>query len=214
MAADRAVVAAVDFNISASAFDTFAVDKDTRVGINISSLLNVLKRASGSDKVILNLHEGKMEVEITGSSKRKFVVPLIDLPQEEVPSLEQLEFTTKVDVKTDVLQSGLDDADLVSDSVFFVTTPTRFTMRAEGDVSKAELQLEKGEGALIGIDSQDETKSQYPLDYLKKMVKAAKIAEHVSMQFGPDYPMKMSFKSSGDKVSLQFVLAPRVSEGS
>ncbi len=78
-------------------------------------------------------------------------------------------------------------------------------------MSKSELELAKGESALMSLDTADETKSRYPLDYLKKMVKAAKISDTVIVQFGQDYPMKLSFKS-GDKASLQFVLAPRVSE--
>lgn len=212
IAADRAMVAVVDFNISSSAFENYNLEKETTIGLNIANLLSVLKRASSGDKVSFILQNGKMQVDITGSSKRRFVVPLIDLSQDEIPPIEQLEFTTKTELKTDVLQSGVEDAEIVSDSVLFQTTPSRFVMRAEGDVSKAELELEKGDSALINIETQDETKSRYPLDYLKKMVKAAKIADSVHLQFGQDYPMRLSFKS-GDKASLQFVLAPRVSEG-
>jgi len=43
------------------------------------------------------------------------------------------------------------------------------------------------------------------------MIKATKIADSVSVQFGQDYPMKMSFESAG-KVSLSIIVAPRVSE--
>jgi len=71
--------------------------------------------------------------------------------------------------------------------------------------------LEKGNDGLINLETEDDTKSRYPLDYLKKMIKAGKIADSVTLQFAQDYPMKIGFKS-GDKVSLQFVLAPRVSE--
>jgi hypothetical protein len=53
-------------------------------------------------------------------------------------------------------------------------------------------------------------KARYPLEYLKKMMKAAKIADIVSLQFGQDYPMKIEFKN--EKCQLSFVLAPRVSE--
>jgi proliferating cell nuclear antigen len=211
IAADRAMVAVVNFSISSSAFENYTLDKDTSIGVNIGNLLSVLKRASGGDKISFDLQDGKMQVDISGSSRRKFVVPLIDLPQDEVPPIDQLEFSTKVQIRTDVLQSGIDDAEIVSDSILFHTTPMVFAMRAEGDVSKSELELAKGEAALIALETVDETKSRYPLDYLKKMVKAAKISDSVQLQFGQDYPMRLSF-SAGDKASLQFVLAPRVSE--
>ncbi len=211
VAADRAMVAVVDFRIFSSAFETYEIDEDKSIGLNIGNFLSVLKRATGKDKLTLNLQDNKMQVEISGQSKRKFVVPILDISQEEVPPVDQLEFAVKSELKPDVIQSGLDDAEIVADSVMFQTSPTKFTMRAEGDVSRAELELETGNGSLLSLQSNGEIKSRYPLEYLKKMIKAAKIAESVSLQFGQDYPMKLSFKA-GDKASLQFVLAPRVSE--
>jgi proliferating cell nuclear antigen len=211
IAADRAMVAVVDFNLSTSAFDKYDLDKEQNIGINIANLLSVLKRAGAEDKVTLSLQEAKLEIVIENSSRRKFVVPLLDISQEEIPPIDQLEFTAKSEIKSDVLQSGIEDAELVADSVLFETSPSKFAMRAEGDVSRAELELEKGNEALIEIKSEGEIKARYPLDYLKKMIKAAKIADSVSIEFGQDYPMKLSFKA-GDKASLNFVLAPRVSE--
>jgi len=84
-------------------------------------------------------------------------------------------------------------------------------MRAEGDISSAQLELERGNQSLISLTSDNEVKSRYPLDYLKKIVKAAKIADSVKLNWGQDYPMKLEFKSK-DKCSIFFVLAPRVSE--
>jgi len=211
VAADRAMVAVVDFNLSSAAFQNYEVDEEQTIGLNIGNLLSVLKRAAGSDKISLALHGKKLEILIEGSSKRKFTVPLLDLSQEEVPPIDQLEFTALVEIKPDVLQSGVDDAEIISDSVVFELSPSMFSMRSEGDVSKAELELEKGNQALINIQTDSSAKSRYPLDYLKKMMKAAKIADSVLLRFGQDYPMKLEFKS-GDKAKLTMILAPRVAE--
>ena len=43
------------------------------------------------------------------------------------------------------------------------------------------------------------------------MIKAARLADSVIIEFAQEYPMKLSFKVM-DKVSLVFVLAPRVLE--
>lgn len=211
IAADRAMVAVVDFGLSASAFEKYDLDKDQAIGLNLANLLSVLKRAGGEDKVTLNLQDAKLEVILENSSRRRFVVPLIDISQEEIPPIGQLEFTTKSEIRSDVLQSGIEDAEIVADSILFETSSSRFVMKAEGDVSRAELELEKGNEALIEIKSEGEVRARYPLDYLKKMIKSAKIADSVSIEFGQDYPMRLGFKS-GDKASLSFVLAPRVSE--
>lgn len=211
IASDRAMVAVVDFKLSASAFEKFDVDKDQSIGIDIPNFLSVLKRASGNDRATFNLQDSKLEVILENASRRRFVLPLLDLSQEEIPAIDQLEFNTRAEVKSDVLQSGVADAEVVADSVLFEATPSRFGMRAEGDISSAQLELEKENKSLVGLKAGGDVKARYPLDYLKKMVKAAKIADSVVLEWGQDYPIKIGFKS-GDKVSLSFVLAPRVSE--
>jgi proliferating cell nuclear antigen len=211
IAADRAMVAVVDFKISSTAFEKYELDEAQSIGLNITNFLSVLKRCGSGDKLSLSLQDNKLEVLIENSSKRRFVVPLLDLSQEEVPPIDQLEFTAKATIKPDVLQSGIEDAEIIGDAVLFETSGNKFIMRAEGDVSKAELELERGNEALIDLKADGEIRSRYPLGYLKKMIKASKIADSVSIQFGQDYPMKLEFKA-GDKARLTMILAPRVSE--
>jgi proliferating cell nuclear antigen len=211
VAADRAMVAVVDFQILATAFDKFDVDQEHSIGMNIANLLSVLKRATAEDRATFNLQDAKLEIVLENASRRRFIIPLLDISQEEVPPIDQLEFTGKAEVKPGILQSGIADAEVVADSVIFEAERNRFGMRAEGDISSAQLELEKGNQSLLDLKTDGDIKSRYPLDYLKKMIKAAKIAESVSLEWGQDYPMKLSFKST-DKVSLTFILAPRVAE--
>jgi len=211
VAADRAMVAVVDFQILATAFDKFDVDQDHSVGMNVANLLSVLKRATAEDKATFNLQDAKLEIVLENASRRRFVIPLLDISQEEVPPIDQLEFTCKAEVKPGILQSGIADAEIVADSVLFEADRNRFGMRAEGDISSAQLELEKGNQSLLDLKTDGDIKARYPLEYLKKIIKASKIANSVSLEWGQDYPMKLSFKST-DKVSLTFILAPRVSE--
>jgi proliferating cell nuclear antigen len=205
------MVAVVDFNIFSKAFESYELDKEQAIGLNIGNLLSVLKRAKGSDKLTFILQEGKLQIIIKNSSTRKFYVPLLDLKEEEVPPVEQLEFSTKVELKPEILESGIADAEIIADSVLFEASENGFKMIAEGDVNRSELELEKGNEALIGLETKGEVKARYPLDYLKKMIKAAKIADSIIIKFGKDYPMMLSFEVA-DKLSLKFILAPRVLE--
>ncbi|MBI2034871.1 MAG: proliferating cell nuclear antigen (pcna) [Candidatus Levybacteria bacterium] len=211
IAADRAMVSVVDFKISSNAFDEYNIDSEQRIGLNVTNLLSVLKRVGADDKMSLNLQDSKIEIKLEGKSKRRFIIPLLDISQNEIPPINQLEFPAKVEVKPHILESGIDDADIISDAVLFETSNDRFVMRAEGDVSKAELELERGNESLLNLEASGEVKSRYPIDYLKKMVKAAKIADSATIRFGQDYPMKLEFRA-GDKASISFTLAPRVSE--
>jgi proliferating cell nuclear antigen PCNA len=211
LAADRAMVAVVDFKIQSSAFEKFDVESDQNIGMNVGNLLSVLRRVSSGDKITFNLLDSKLELILENNSRRIFTIPILDLSQEEVPPIDQLEFTSRVELKPDIIQSGVDDAEVVADSIIIEASSSRFAMRAEGDISKAELELEKGNKSMIELKTDGEVKARYPLDYLKKMMKGAKIADSVSIEWGQDYPMRIGFKS-GDKVSLTYILAPRVSE--
>ena len=216
VAADRAMVAVVDFLLSPAAFEKYEAGGDSdkaeqKLGLSITNLLSVLKRAGAGDKITMELTGAKMHITIDGASKRRFVVPLLDLGDEEVPPVDQLEFKSCAQVKSDVFLNGVNDAEIIADSIIFETTPAKFVMLAEGDTNRAELELEKGNEALIELNVQQAVKSRYALDYLKKMAKAAKISDSVRIEYGEDYPMRLSF-AAGDKACVRFVLAPRVVE--
>jgi proliferating cell nuclear antigen PCNA len=211
VAADRAMVAVIDFKMPATIFDKFEVDKDQSIAVNITNFVSVLKRVVPNEKLEIELKDNKLEIVMKNSSTRKFTVPLLDITQEEIPPINQLEFNAKAKIKAAILKNGIDDAEIVSDSIVFEATKESFNMSASGDISSAELTLEKGNDALLDLNVTGAVRARYPLDYLKKMVKASKLADDVNLRWSKDYPMRMDF-SSVDKVSLGFVLAPRVSE--
>ncbi len=55
----------------------------------------------------------------------------------------------------------------------------------------------------------DKIKAKYSIEYLKKMMNGAKLANKVGIYFNNDYPLKLEYKTV-DKVMLSFILAPRV----
>jgi proliferating cell nuclear antigen len=210
-AADRAMVAVVDFFISSKAFEKYDVQSDVNIGVNILGFLGVLKRAGTGDKITFDVAGNKFLILIEGKSKRKFVVPMLDLGNEEIPPVDQLEFKNKAQMNSDVLANGISDAQIIGDSLIFGMGPSKFWLLAEGDVSKAELELEKGNEALIEITAEGDSKSRYSLEYLKKMIKAAKISDNVTLELGQDYPLRMAF-AAGDTARISFILAPRVQD--
>lgn len=210
LATDRAMVAAVNFRLASSAFNKYECDKETSIGLNLSNFIMVLKRASGSVEMKLNEDESKLELTIAGDSVRNFSIPLITLSSDEIPPITQLEFPAAAEIKSAVMEDGIADADIIADSVVIEIAENGFKMRAEGDSSKTDLSVERGNEALVSIDVKDSVKARYPLDYLKKFIKAAKISDTAKIQLGTDFPMKIELK--GNDVYLAMVLAPRVEE--
>lgn len=211
VATDRAMVAVVDFKINASAFDEYNCDADKEIGLNLLNFLTILKRAGNDDKLKLQLKdENKLDIILEGSSKRKFSVPLLEISRDEIPPVDQLDFSATMEIKAGILEQGIADADIISDSIIFELDENNMKMFSEGDSSKTELVLEAGSESLVNLSAKQSVKSRYPLDYLKKIIKASKLAETVKIKLGTDYPMRIEF--AGDNISFKCILAPRVSE--
>jgi proliferating cell nuclear antigen len=211
IAADRAVVAVVDFFFSRDAFDEYTHDKDHKIGINLLRFLEILRRAGLNDSLNMKLLDDRLELVIKGESTRRFTLPLIDISREETPPLDKLEFPTSLSINSEILNSGIEDAELITDSIVFTVSKDQFVMKADSDSSSAQLELVPG--TELSINQMNEpVRARYSLDYLKKMLKARKLAEEAKIALATDYPMKIQFNVEG-KMQLSFILAPRVEEG-
>lgn len=211
VSADRAVVVVVDFVLSRNAFVQYELDHDEKIGVNLQNFLQILRRAAADDIVSMHLDEKKFHITFEGSSTRHFVLPLIDISRDETPPLDKLAFSTFFKVNTDVLSSGFDDAELITDSIVFTVRKDLLTLKAESDISLSQLDLHTGTDALKIVDMGEPVRARYSLDYLKKIIKAKKIANEASVSLATDYPMKIEFEIPG-KMRLGFVLAPRIEE--
>jgi proliferating cell nuclear antigen PCNA len=209
--ADRAMVAVVDLNVPATVFEEYDLDKTEKASINITNFVSILKRANPQDELIVELTKSQLIMSLKSVATRKFTIPLLDLGEVELPPIDQLQFASNVRIKSEVLKTGIEDAKLVSDSVVFQSTLNKFAMRSQGDISSADLELEKDNPSLLGLESKGEIKARYPLDYLKKLDKLFGEFEEVKIEYGKDYPLKLTAEIQ-DKGKIAIIIAPRVSE--
>ena len=207
---DRAMVAVIDLRILSTAFDEFKAQGEDYLGVNMANLSAVIKRAKSGDKILLERQDGgnSLKITIKGNGIRVFEVPLLDIKSEK-PPVDKLSFTTKIELESSIVDEGISDADIIGDSIVMEASPSAFKMSAKGDVSSAHLEVTKQDKGLLDLKATGNVRAQYPLDYLKKMIKAGKISAQMVLEFGNDYPLRMGFKSI-DKMQLSFILAPRV----
>lgn len=212
-ASDRAVVSLVDFFLSRNVFESYNRDKDAKIGLNLSTFLQILRRASPEDKVRFRLEGNKLIVTIKGEFTRMFTIPLIDVSREEAPDMNKLEsgFSSTIIVNSEILNSGLEDAELITDSVVLTARSDQFSVKAESDSSSTHLEILNDSKLLKVEEVSEPVRARYSLDYLKKMLKARKLSENAKLFMSTDYPLKLQFEVP-DKLRLSFILAPRVEE--
>jgi len=209
IAMDPANVAMVIFKLLSSAFTEYDVKEDVEIAINLGNLKQIIKRAGSDDMLSLELtSDNKLQITLKGKSTRTFSIPIIELEEKE-QKIPELNFDVSINLPSPVLDSAVEDVDIVAESVSFIGEKEKFTVSAEGDLSKAKVEIEKGDDIKIEAKGTDPVKSKYSIEYLKKMITAGKIADNVDVNFSKDYPLKLEYKVV-DKVQLAFILAPRV----
>ena len=208
VAMDPANVAMVVFKLLSSCFTSFDIKKNEEICINLNNLKQILRRAKGEDKLTLETEEDKLKILLKSDSTRSFSIPLLEMEDKE-QKVPELNFPLEAQMRSETLTEAIEDVSVVAESVTILGEKEQLSIKAEGDLSKAFIEIKPNEYTTIKTDRNEKFKAKYSLEYLKKMVTAAKLAETVKLQFNSDYPLKLEYKVI-DKMFLSFILAPRV----
>jgi proliferating cell nuclear antigen len=208
IAIDPANVAMIDFKLLSSAFVEYTVEKPEELAINLDHLKSVLKRAKPTDTVTMSMEEEKnrLNIALKGQSVRTFNIPLINIEESE-QKLPNLSFTSKVVMSSSKFDDAVEDMSIVAESVALNTKSDTLIIKSESNMRDAEVEIGASEETTIIAD--EENSSKYSMEYLKKVSKASKLSDSVSLEFGNDYPLRAEYKLL-DKLRLAFILAPRV----
>jgi proliferating cell nuclear antigen len=209
VAMDPANVAMVIFKLLSSSFTTYDVPQPEEVAINLNNLKQILKRAKGDDMLSLETtEENKLKIQMKSNTTRSFSIPTLEIDDKD-QRVPDLQFPLEVHTTAAVLQEAIEDVSVVAESVTFLGEKDLLSVKAEGDLSKAFIEIKADDVTAIKTESTDKFKSKYSLEYMKKMIAGGKLSDVVSLSFNTDYPMKLEYKVV-DRVSLSFILAPRV----
>ena len=207
VAMDPANVAMVKFNLLSSAFVEYSVEKPIDISLNLDNLKHILRRAKSSDVLSLELNGNKLKIEFSGDSKRTFNLALLDL-DDQGHKEPDLKFTGKVEMSSSILDEAIEDMGVVSDAVLIGLEKENISIQASGNMSNAKINMPASDDINIKLDG-EKISSKYSIEYLRKMMKGAKLTDSAHIYLGNDYPLKIEYKVR-DKMSLQFILAPRV----
>ncbi|MEM3700438.1 MAG: proliferating cell nuclear antigen (pcna) [Candidatus Bathyarchaeia archaeon] len=210
-AMDPSRVAMVDFEWPKTVFDEYAVTEPTKMCINISELLKLLKRAGKDEVVELSLDEktGKLQVKISGKYARNFTMPTLEASEEEVPT-PKIPFNVKAKATTQGLSQAIEDAQLVSDHVRIEADNEKLVLNAAGDLMGATITLQKGSDALLDLEAKEPSKATFSLSYLSEIIKEASATSDIAtLEFSTDMPIKLDFQQAKEG-KLTFYLAPRI----
>ena len=210
-AMDPSRVAMIDFEWPKTAFEEYTCTEPTKMCINITELLKLLKRAGKDENLELSIDEktGKLQIRIAGKYTRNFTMPTLEASEEEVPT-PKITFNVKIKATTDGLTQAIEDAQLVSDHVKIEADPEKVVFNASGDLMGATITLQKGNDALLDLEVKEPQKATFSLSYLTEIIKAASATSDIAtLEFSSDMPIKLDFQQAKEG-KLTFYLAPRI----
>jgi proliferating cell nuclear antigen len=210
-AMDPSRVAMIDFEWPKTVFEEYACTEQTKMCINISELLKLLKRAGKDEVVELALDEktGRLQVKITGKYTRNFTMPTLEASEEEVPT-PKITFNVKAKTTAEGLRQAIEDAELVSDHVRIEADMEKLVFQATGDLMGATIEIKKGSDALLDLEVKEPSKATFSLSYLSEIIKAASATSDIAtLEYSTDMPIKLDFQQAKEG-KLTFYLAPRI----
>jgi proliferating cell nuclear antigen len=209
VAMDPANVAMVIFKLLSSSFTEYDVKKPEEIAINLNNLKQILRRAKADDTLTLETTEdNKLKIQLKSNTTRSFSIPTLEIEDKE-QRVPELNFPFNVETTSETIAEAIEDVSVVAESVTFLGEKEKLCVKAEGDLSKAFIEIKADDITSIKSESEDKCKAKYSLEYLKKMISGGKLNEKVSLSFNTDYPLKLEYKVT-DRLLLSFILAPRV----
>lgn len=208
IALDPASIAMTIFEMPKTSFIKYE-GKNEVIAVNLDDLKQVLRRIEKADSIIIEKRDNLLTVESRDGIKRKFHLALINIDEEEKKKPE-LNFSSFVELNSELFKDAIEDAKIIADSCSFITNKDEesFKIIAVGTINKSEIEFGSDEAKI----SAGNDKAKYSLEYMDKFVKASKIFDKVKISFKTDHPCQLDFFSRDSDVKLSFILAPRVEE--
>jgi len=205
-AVDPANVAMVTLDMAASAFDEFNAN-DCEIGMDLTKISDILGVTEKTDKVVIELDEmsQKLSIHMTDLS---YTVSLLDPSTIRAdPRIPQLDLPVKVVLNGKDMRRAVKAAEKISDHMLFGVEGETFYMEAEGDTDRMRLEMARDQ--LIDLKPED-AHSLFSLDYLTDIIKPVAKSNEVVLEFGLDFPIKISTSIANGAGKVGYLLAPRI----
>ncbi len=208
-AMDPSRVAMVDFFLPANAFEEYECSEVTRLGINLDEMIQIMRRSSSSDELIMELEgTAKLVMTFKGQNVRSFGISLLDLGESDYPA-PAIDSKSKIKLTADALQQAVKDAEIIGDHIRIVTDENGLTFSASSETKDVKIYIEKDSDVIAEFNVREESSAMYSLSYLTEMTKAIKASELVMLAFSASMPIQLEFPIvAGGK--LTYYLAPRI----
>ena len=224
-AMDSSHVALVAMHLSAKGFDSFKCDEPVTLGVNLGSILKILKCGDANDVLTLRTNEENSELKFQFENQGRlfeFSMALIDLDTDHL-AIPEAEPQAAVTMSSSEFQRICRDLQNFGDNVKICVAKNTVTFSVNGatgngSVTLGSFESTKGDSEIViklqsGDDEYvDKVEQTFGLKYLNFFAKASPLSQNVALELSNDRPLVASFQLEDDAGSIKYYLAPKVDD--
>ncbi|KAL9005054.1 MAG: hypothetical protein Q9188_002161 [Gyalolechia gomerana] len=217
-AMDNSHVALVSMMLKAESFSPFRCDRNIALGINLSSLMKVLRCAQNEDILTLKADDAPDVVNLvfeTSESDRlsEYDIKLMDIDQEHL-GIPETEYAATIAMPSAEFQRICRDLMALSESVAIEATKEGVKFSCTGDIGNGAVTLRsytnvENPEKNIDISLSEPVALTFSLKYLVNFCKASGLSGTVKLCLSNEVPLLVEYTLASNSY-LRFYLAPKV----
>ena len=216
---DEQHISIVEFLLRCDGFENFRCDRTVTLGIQLESLMKILKCGSNEDSVVLKADDNGDTLSLVFESEKKDKISEFDLKLISINSqslqMQDNPYDATVTMSSAELVRICRDLKSLSDSVVISVSKEAIKFSIEGDIGNASIYVKP----VTAADSTDSVRTSIHLNtpvscslslkHVSLYTKAAPLSDTVKISLSNQYPAIFEFFLEGIGY-LKYYLAPKI----
>lgn len=209
-AMDSSHVAMVDLDLPSAFFDKYECGNTTELRFNVNNVLDLLENMGPKESMELNYSEeqARLVIHLRGAYERVFSVATLAV-ENEFEREPSVAFKVRAQVETSSLKKVITDSLKIGDHIFIEADTNMIIFRTTGLNGDVVSTLKKDEPPLSELSVSENSKADYSLELLGKIIKnASQVSDVVQVEYSTNNVLRLGLDLPQGK--LQFYLSPMV----
>ena len=184
-------------------FDEYDCQDGEIINVDVNQLSKIMKRCKNDDIIKGNVDDSNLHLTFQGDSTRTFSTRLID-NEYESPRPPLIDYPINLNIPTSIFNDTLGDLRIFTDVISISADNDYLIFKGDGQAGDGFIKYLHGESV------QAYYQSKYSIEKLTEIMKAKGFSETVTLNFGNDLPLKLTFELVTGDGKIEFLLAPRI----
>ena len=192
---DPSLISKVEFFMPAKTFDTFQIDVEESIGINIDSFARICKRASAGESLIIDVNSkaGKIEIVLESDFKRNFEFTLLSTSNFNIPTLNP-KYSTFIEIDSKIFRDIIKDMAIIGGTILFSVHKNNISILSEDYTSKALAEISSDSSSIRKFETKTTQRSKYNLNYILSFLNAYALSDYLKISVGgTKLPLKLEY---------------------